>query len=253
MTTNKLFITLLAAGMGKRMQSDLPKVLHKVKGEAMIVRLLNQVAQLNPDKILIVVGKFYKIIKNEIDKFNINCQIVYINQEQPLGTGDAVKCTLSEFVEPNITNIILNGDVPMLQYQTIKEIYDYYLIQQSKFLITSINLANPTGNGRIILDIGNNFKEIVEEKDCLVEQKLITLVNCGIYILCSNVLTEFIPLIKNNNVQAEYYLTDLVKIYKKITDKKIDLLILAPEKEIEIYNVNTKEQLLYIEHLHEIY
>ena len=249
MITNKLYITLLAGGMGKRMQSDLPKVLHQVKGEVMIVRLLNQVVQLNPDKILIVVGKFHEIIRNEINKFINDDRIIYINQEQPLGTGDAVKCTLSEFNEPNIINIILNGDVPMLQYQTIKEIYDYYLTQQSNFLITSINLTNPTGNGRIILDVDNNFKEIVEEKDCSDEQKLITLANCGIYILCSDVLTKFIPLIKNNNAQAEYYLTDLVKIYKEIMNKKIDLLILDSEKEIEIYNVNTKEQLLYIEQL----
>jgi bifunctional N-acetylglucosamine-1-phosphate-uridyltransferase/glucosamine-1-phosphate-acetyltransferase GlmU-like protein len=258
---NKLYVTLLAAGIGKRMQSDLPKVLHKVKGEAMIIRLLKQVVLLNPNKILVVVGKFHDIIKNEIDKyipplgemesnfqnFLLNNQIIYINQEQPLGTGDAVKCTLCEFNGEPIVNIILNGDVPMLQYHTIKEIYDHYLTQQSNFLITSINLANPTGNGRIIMDPNHNFKEIVEEKDCLPDQKKITLVNCGIYICHSDILTKFIPLIKNNNAQTEYYLTDLVKIYKDATNQKIDLFILSPEKEIEIYNINTKEQLQFIE------
>jgi bifunctional N-acetylglucosamine-1-phosphate-uridyltransferase/glucosamine-1-phosphate-acetyltransferase GlmU-like protein len=286
---NRLYITLLAGGIGKRMQSDLPKVLHKVKGEVMIIRLLKQVIQLNPDKILIVVGKFRDMIKNEINKyfiehndssygipnnigrtphralhfseknlgksesqnnletFFLNNKIVYINQEHPLGTGDAVKCTLDEFNGESVINIILNGDVPLLQYQTIKEIYDYFLSQYSKFLITSINLSNPTGNGRIIIDTNHNFKEIVEEKDCLPEQKNITLVNCGIYICSSDILIKYIPLIKNNNAQSEYYLTDLVKVYKDATNQKIDLFVLTPEKEIEIYNINTKEQLQFIE------
>src|SRR5687767_3311129 len=114
---NNLYVTLLAGGMGKRMQSDLPKVLHKVKGEAMIVRLLKQVVQLNPVKILVVVGKFRDMIKNEIENHINDNRIVYINQEQPLGTGDAVKCTLHEFNDGSVVNIILNGDVPMLQYQ----------------------------------------------------------------------------------------------------------------------------------------
>ncbi|XWV26854.1 putative UDP-N-acetylglucosamine pyrophosphorylase [Tupanvirus soda lake] len=244
-TMDKLYVTLLAGGMGKRMQSDLPKVLHKVKGEAMIVRLLKQIMDLNPIKILIVVGKFHDIIKKEIETYINDERIVYVIQDQPLGTGHAVKCTLSEF-DDTVTNIILNGDVPMLQYQTIKEMYDYYLKVNSKFLITSINLDNPTGNGRIIID-DYNFKEIVEEKDCTIDQKKITLVNCGIYICSSDILNEYIPLIKSNNAQGEYYLTDLVKIYKDATNKVIDLFILAKEKEIEIYNVNTKEQLQFIE------
>ncbi|XWV25516.1 putative UDP-N-acetylglucosamine pyrophosphorylase [Tupanvirus deep ocean] len=243
---DKLYVTLLAGGMGKRMQSDLPKVLHKVRGEAMIVRLLKQVIVLNPIKILVVVGKFHDIIKKEIETHINDERIVYVNQEQPLGTGHAVQCTLSEF-DGSVTNIILNGDVPMLQYQTIKEIYDYYVAVNSKFLITSINLDNPTGNGRIIMDDDRNFKEIVEEKDCTIEQKKITLVNCGIYICSSDILNQYIPQIKSNNAQAEYYLTDLVKIYKDATNKIIDLFILAKEKEIEIYNVNTKEQLQFIE------
>lgn len=244
----KLYITVLAGGMGKRMQSDIPKVLHQVKGQTMIVRLLEQILLLEPNKILVVVGKYRSAIKSEIDKHINDNRIVYVNQEQPLGTGDAVKSTLPQFKKnERITNIILNGDVPLLQYQTIKEIYDSYLQKKSKFMITSINLKNPTGNGRIIIDNFGNFKEIVEEKDCSPEQKLIKLVNCGIYICDSNILLGYIPKIDCNNAQGEYYLTDLVKIYRNQTDQMIDLYVLAPDKEIEIYNINTKEQLQYVE------
>lgn len=246
---NKLYITILAGGMGKRMQSDLPKVLHKVKGTAMIVRLLHQIQLLSPDKILIVVGKYRHQIQEEIEKNILDEKIIYVDQPEPLGTGHAVKCTLNEFEDhAKIINIILNGDMPLLKYETIKEIYDYYLTKKSIFLITSINLNNPAGNGRIIIDQLNNFKEIIEEKDCTPKQKTITLVNCGIYIIDSNILKKYIPMINNLNAQSEYYLTDLVKIYSNASiNNKIELFILESSKEVEIYNVNTKEQLYFAE------
>lgn len=245
---SKLYVTILAGGIGKRMQSDISKVLLMVKGETMIVRLVKQVFNLKPDKIIIVVGKFRNQIKIEVEKYIKDDRIVYANQDKPLGTADAVKSTLPEFYnEPIINNIILNGDVPLIQYSTIKEIYDHYLKNNSKLLITSINLSNPTGNGRIIIDSNGNFKKIVEEKDCNAKQKLLTIVNCGIYITSSDILLSCIPKIKNNNASNEYYLTDLVNIYINTINKKVDLFVLPEEKKVEIFNVNTKEQLNYLE------
>lgn len=241
---NKLYVTILAGGLGKRMQSELPKVLHSVKGEAMIVRLLKQVIVLNPTKILIVVGKFGTIIKEEIEK-HIGLDIIeYVNQPDPRGTGDAVKCTLEYLPNETVDNIILNGDVPLLRSQTIKEIYQHFLSQQSKLLITSINLKNPQGNGRIIVN-NDIFEAIVEEKDCNANQKMITLVNCGIYVCSSDTLKKYIPAIKPNNAQNEYYITDLVILAKK--ENKIDLFTLESHKEIEIFNINTKQQLEFAE------
>lgn len=246
----KLYVTIMAGGMGKRMQSDLPKVLHKVKGEAMIVRLLKEVNYINPDKILIIVGKYKNIIKEEIDKHFTSEKIIYVNQPVALGTGDAVKCTLEYLEDNNITNIILNGDVPMLKHNTIQTILDHYRVSQSNMLITSIHLQNPAGCGRILLDSNNNFNEIVEEKDCNPTQKLITMVNVGIYICNSGILKELIPQISSNNSQSEYYVTDLVKLYKNnFSNGKLELHVLPTEKEIEIYNINTREQLLYIENI----
>ena len=239
-----LYVTILAGGAGKRMKSDLPKVLHLVKDKPMIVRLLKQVQILNPDKIIVVVGRFHQMIQDEIERHINDQRIIYVDQETPLGTGHAVKCTLPVLGTEHIDNIILNGDVPMIQHQTIREIYNQYLNDNAKLLITAINLANPTGNGRIIIDDNEHFKEIVEEKDCSSDQKLITLVNCGIYVCSSDVLTEFIPKIQNGNSQGEYYLTDLVKLYVEASHK-IGLYVLPAEKEMEIYNINTKEQLYH--------
>lgn len=250
--TKQLYVTFLAAGIGRRMQSEIPKVLQTVKNEPMLIKLINEVILMNPTKVLIVVGKFRHLIKEEIEK-NINdSRIVYVDQPNALGTGDAVKSTLPLFEYAflssdtgiTITNIILNGDVPLLKYNTIRDIYSYYVTNSSKMLITSINLSNPTGNGRIVIDDGI-FKEIVEEKDCNSQQKMITLTNCGIYIVDSKILTKYIPQITNKNASGEYYLTDMVKIYNE-TKEKIDLYVLTPDKELEIFNVNTKEQLQYL-------
>lgn len=237
-----LYITILAAGNGKRMNSPLPKVLHVINGETMIVRIIKQVLKLNPDKIIVVVGKYFAQIKEEIEA-HISTPITYTVQEQPLGTGDAVRSTLHLF-DKSVTNIILNGDVPLLQAETIQSIYRHYLSKKSKFQVTSINLDVPTGNGRIIMDDCGLFKEIVEEKDCTDVQRSVTLVNCGIYICCSDILIEYIPKIKCDNAQGEYYLTDLVKMYEK-NNNAIDLFVLDKDKEIEIYNINTASQLDY--------
>lgn len=237
-----LFITILAGGIGKRMESNIPKVLHKVNNESMIIRIIKESLILNPDKILIVVGKFYLDIKKEIENNIESDKIIYIMQKNPLGTGHAILCTLPHLNKEN--NIILNGDVPLIKAETIKEIYEYFLIKKSKLLITSINLNNPYGNGRIILNENNIFKEIIEEKDCNDEDKKITLVNCGIYIANSEILIENIPKINNINSQKEYYITDLVKIYSSLNT--IDLFILDKNKEKEVFNVNTKNQLYQI-------
>lgn len=244
--TKSLYITIMAGGQGKRMMSELPKVLHKVNGEAMIVRLIREVLQLNPEKILIVVGKFKDQIKTEIEKNITIDNIEYVDQIVPLGTGDAIKCTLGVLSNTNVNNLILNGDVPLIRFETINEIYQNHLKSNTEFTITSIDSSNPTGSGRIIID-NNIFQEIIEEKDCTSEQRKINLINCGIYICCSSVLHNYIPLIDNNNVQKEYYLTDLVKIYRQFTQKIINLHILSREKEIEIYNINTREQLEFVE------
>lgn len=243
---NKFYVTLLAGGIGKRMNSCVPKVLHLVNGKPMIVKLIKKVIKLNPHKIIIVVGKYHSQIKEEIDLYvPENNLITYVIQEKPLGTADAVKSTLHIFNEYEIiTNLILNGDIPLIHSSTLKEIYHHYLNINSKIMVTAINLDNPFGNGRIIFK-DNIFEQIIEEKDCCEEEKKVTLVNCGIYLCNSNILRKFIPKIKNNNAQNEYYLPDLIKIYKNETNKNIDLYVLSKEKQMEIFNINTPEQLMY--------
>lgn len=239
---NNLIITILAGGLGKRMNSSLPKVLHQVNGIPMIVRILGEIKQLNPHKILIVVGKFRDVIQNTILQYPIisDLNIEYVLQDPPLGTGHAVLSTLNYLNDTDV-NLIVNGDNPLLTYETLKNIVDYFTLSTSKLQITAVNSSNPKGSGRIILK-NNKFTEIVEEKDCNDEQRKLTIVNCGIYMTYGNILKQYIPMIKNNNVQKEYYLTDIVDVYKS-NNNLPSLYILDSNKELEMINVNTKDQL----------
>ena len=233
-----MLITILAGGLGKRMQSNIPKVLHLVDGSPMIIRILNQVVKLSPVKIFIVVGEFYPLIKDCID-MNLECGkhlIEYVFQPIPLGTGNAVYHTLKHLENyKNSYNLILCGDTPMLTFNTLYNLTKNFT---NDLLVTGIHLDNPYGYGRIVTN-NDQFVDIVEEKDCNEEQRNITLVNVSIYYVKVQVLFDTIPNITNNNKSNEYYLTDFVKIYNGIPN----LYILDETKVGEIVNVNSKQDL----------
>lgn len=246
MTERKPLIVIMAGGQGKRMNSPLPKVLHPVAGVPMIVRLIEQALALDPQNILVIVGKFRTEIQTEIEKWVISPLLIYVDQPEPMGTGHAVLCalpTLTELSDPNQNVLILNGDTPMLRYQTIQSILDSH---REPLTITALELEDPTGNGRIIRDSQGVFQEIVEQKDTTPDQALVKLCNVGIYVIRASTLFHFLPLITNDNAQKEYYLTDLVKLSRCSDGNEagVGLHILPSEAADEIFNVNTQEQLL---------
>jgi UDP-N-acetylglucosamine diphosphorylase/glucosamine-1-phosphate N-acetyltransferase len=229
-----LHITILAGGQGKRMNSPLPKVLHRLHDKPMIVWILETCLKLRPQKILIVVGAHGSLIRETIEQYITNDSIMYCTQLRPLGTANAVSATLP-YLEtiPDFRNLILNGDVPLIKVHTLQ-----LMLQKSAPLIVGvIRHPNPKGYGRIIMN-GDKFDRIVEEKDCTDEERKIDLVNCGIYVVDRSVLLTYLPQITNNNVQKEYYLTDLIKL-----SPHKEVVILPDCKLDEIYNVNTADDL----------
>lgn len=243
-TNNKLTITILAGGLGKRMKSILPKVLHKIHGKPMLVRVIGEALKLYPKKILIVVGEYRSIIEKTLLEWDVLDKIVFAIQETPLGTGHAVLCTLGDLSNSNNSyNIILNGDCPLLKSTTILDIVEVFVCNESDLQITSISNSNPTGCGRIVKDSTGKFLKIVEEKDCDDTERSINEINIGIYMAKNAILKKYIPLIKNNNSQKEYYLTDIVEIYLKNEGELVNLVELDHTKLPEIANINTKEQL----------
>ena len=243
---NNACIIIMAGGVGKRMNSDIPKVLHKINNKPMIIHILEKSLKLNVYKILIVVGKFYISIKNTISEY-INQEIIdskihYIMQNEPLGTGHAIMCCknfLSKTPE-YISNVcILSGDVPLITDNTINNLLNN--TQFCKILIA--NLENPYGYGRIKTK-NNKIIKIVEEKDCSYEEKKITFINTGIYSFNIKILLNYIDKLDNNNNQKEYYLT---QIFELISKDNIDINYNIIKDIKEISGVNTQEQLVILE------
>ena len=193
-------IIIMAGGLGKRMNSEIPKVLHLIKNKPMIVHVIEKAIELNVYKILIIVGKYYNIIKSTIEKY-INPEIYenlhYILQKEPLGTGHAIICckNMLNKLPSYIKNVcILSGDVPLIQSNTINNLLNNTNL--CNILICKIN--DPSGYGRIVLE-NNNITKIIEDKDCSIEEKNIQLINTGIYSINISILLQYIEKIDNNN------------------------------------------------------
>jgi UDP-N-acetylglucosamine diphosphorylase/glucosamine-1-phosphate N-acetyltransferase len=244
-----IVVIIMAGGLGKRMGSSLPKVLHKISGIPMICHILLKLKVLsnfvNINKILIVVGKYKDIIKKEIDKYDCLPKYEFVIQEQALGTGHAIKCCINNLNEfPESEALILSGDVPMLRPYTMHKLIN----MTENVKITTTILADSTGYGRIIKN-GEKFEKIIEQKDCSSKELEIKEINGGIYSIKSKYLCQYLPHLQNNNSQGEYYLTDIIEIIKR--EEKIDVGILKiPEENVyEIIGVNTVEQLKDLENL----
>ena len=242
-----LVVVIMAGGLGKRMDSELPKVLHKIGKMPMLVHLLMKLKVLEKkhkiDKILIVVGKYREIIQKTIEEYLATDVITFIDQPNPLGTGHAIQCCMEELKQYKSHNaLILSGDVPLL---TSELMYNMVRNVSIARLMTAIFLE-PHGYGRIIeteVDDLLFFKKIVEEKDCNEEEREIKKVNCGIYTFDCQILCKYLPQLKNNNAQKEYYLTDILEIIKNNEKVNIELYNIEKENHHETIGVNTKAQL----------
>ena len=234
-----LLIIVMAGGLGKRMKSDIPKVLHKVGEEPMLVKILNTAKSMNSKKIMVVVGKYRDIIEKTLKQYISLDNIVFVNQSVSNGTGGAIMCCRDKLENyKNYNVLVLSGDVPLISNKTLSNT----LMDLSNCKIVITKSDNPHGLGRIVLR-KNKFIKIVEEKDCNDEEKKINLTNTGIYAFNSDILYKYLPLIDNKNAQNEYYLTDIIEIIKVNENTDIDMYEIKKENQYELLGVNTKEQL----------
>lgn len=264
-----LTIVILAAGEGKRMNSDLPKVLHLFDGLPMLVRIIQTITQLRIENaqcnvsfshksademgrlnekscktvgftknIIIVTGKHDEQIKKTVSKYMPLTDLVFVKQPVPKGTGDAIKSCLSH-LNPEDDVLILNGDTPLIT----RDILTKFINNSLSANIIIAKVSNPYGYGRIVYDEANYLKEIIEEKDCDEKQKQIKVINSGIYLVKGWLLAEYIPKIDNDNAQKEYYLTDLFKLIKRFSCNGIRTYLLDENETKYISGVNTQEEL----------
>lgn len=240
---------IMAAGLGKRMNSNIPKVLHKINNRPMLITILEKCIELNPYKICIIVNnKNYGII-NEYIQYSIassiiNTKIKYIFQENQLGTGDAILSCNEYLLSLNnyIKNIlILSGDVPLISCVTMVNL----LKNLNNVNILTTYIDDPYGYGRVIIN-NNCVKKITEEKDCNEEEKKINLINSGIYAFNKNILCKYITKLDNNNNQKEYYLTQIIEKIN-MDNKLINYIVCNNSK--EVLGVNTVNELTNLQKL----
>lgn len=235
----QLAIIILAAGQGKRMNNpDQAKVMTELAGKPLIDYVLDVVERLEPDKLSIVVGHQKQSVINFIMSKDIEAE--FVEQKERLGTGHACLQTEEVFNDYDGNVLILAGDVPLIQADTLLHFISNHFENLSDVSVLSTLIPNPTGYGRIIRDENLNFIGIVEEKDANQTQKQIQEINSGVFLLNSKLLFSSLKKVKNNNAQKEYYLTDIIEILKN-EGKNVFAFPDADYKEIQ--GINTVEDL----------
>ena len=236
-----LNVVILAGGKGKRMKSDLPKVLHTVDGKSMLAIVVQKALNINyPNiKVYVVLGEFKTQISQDLEKWGLLNKVNIIIQKEALGTGHAVQCCYNDLItEPQSSLLVLFGDMPNISQELLDSMVGVHT-NTGHNLLGILELENPFGYGRIIKS-GDNLLAIVEEKDANEEQKKIKLVNTGLFLFNFDQLSNHLFKLDNNNKQNEYYLTDIVLIFRQ-NNISIKPYYIRDAK--EIINVNTPEQL----------
>ncbi|MDN4495384.1 bifunctional UDP-N-acetylglucosamine diphosphorylase/glucosamine-1-phosphate N-acetyltransferase GlmU [Ureibacillus aquaedulcis] len=205
-----IFAVILAAGQGTRMKSKLYKVLHPVCGKPMVEHVVDNIQSLNVSRIVTIVGHGAEKVKEQLgDKSE------YVLQEQQLGTAHAVIQAESILNGLEGTTLVVCGDTPLIQPETMKALYEHHNSQNAKATILTAVAGNPTGYGRVIRDADGQVSQIVEQKDATPEQQLVTEINTGTYCFDNKALFEALKLVSNENAQGEYYLPDVIEILQK--------------------------------------
>ena len=207
-----LAAVILAAGKGTRMNSNIPKVLHQIAGMPMLGHVLQLTESLKIKNPFVIVGHESDAVKSFIQKQGINASC--IDQTEQLGTGNALKCAKESLKKFDGNLIVLYGDVPFIQNNTILSMLDR-LKQGVDLSILGFNTPNPINYGRIIIGKGDEINEVVEEKDCSPSQKEIKMCNAGIYCGSSKLIFSLLSKLTNQNSNNEFYLTDIVRLAKE--------------------------------------
>jgi bifunctional UDP-N-acetylglucosamine pyrophosphorylase/glucosamine-1-phosphate N-acetyltransferase len=233
---NKISTVILAAGIGKRMRSKTPKILHHVLGKPIIAFVSDLARDIGSEQIILVVGDrthgTYTALGNDIS---------LVVQDEPLGSGDAAKQGLK--AADCKKTLILCGDVPLLTKQTVLRLLQYHEEKNADLTILTCKMDDPFGYGRIIRKHDDSIAAIIEQSDATPEQNAINEINAGVYFGRTEIIAAAIQKIDNKNKQGEYYLTDAIRNIAASGKKVCGYMI---DNEAEIIGVNTKSQLAQV-------
>ncbi|WP_293779411.1 bifunctional UDP-N-acetylglucosamine diphosphorylase/glucosamine-1-phosphate N-acetyltransferase GlmU [uncultured Oxalicibacterium sp.] len=237
-------IVILAAGMGKRMQSALPKVLHPLAGKPLLAHVIETARQLSPTRLCVIYGHGGDQVPQAMQANDL----AFAKQEPQLGTGHAVAQAVPQ-LDDSVPTLILYGDVPLTTATSLQRLLD--TAGAEKLGILTVNLDDPTGYGRIVRAGDNHTGDIcriVEQKDASETEKNIREVNTGIMVAPTPALKKWLSKLSNNNAQGEYYLTDIVAA--AVADG-VPVVSAQPDHVWETHGVNSKVQLAELERVHQ--
>jgi len=242
-----LDVLILAAGLGTRMRSNLAKVLHKLDGRPLINHVCLTATALAPRKIYVVIGHQGEDVTRAVFEELSEEHTAFVWQEEQLGTGHAVN-SAREFLETeDSTLLILSGDVPMIRAETLAALVQQHHNHRGKgaaCTILTVKLDEPKGYGRIVRDEAGFFSRIVEQKDASEDEKLIKEINSGIYCFNTKKLFSALSSVQNNNVQGEYYLTDVPALLREAGE---DISLYQHTDAREVSGINTRVELADLE------
>ncbi|MET3559242.1 bifunctional UDP-N-acetylglucosamine pyrophosphorylase/glucosamine-1-phosphate N-acetyltransferase [Streptococcus rupicaprae] len=208
------YAIILAAGKGTRMKSDLPKVLHKVAGISMLEHVYRAVQAISPEKIVTIVGHKGELVRDVLEN-----KTFFAEQTEQLGTGHAVMMAEPELLEADGQTIVIAGDTPLITGDSLKELIDYHVSHKNVATILTAEADNPFGYGRIIRNDKDEVIKIVEQKDANHYEQKITEINTGTYLFDNKRLFEALKETNTDNAQGEYYLTDVISIFRQAGEK----------------------------------
>jgi bifunctional UDP-N-acetylglucosamine pyrophosphorylase / glucosamine-1-phosphate N-acetyltransferase len=240
-------VVILAAGMGKRMQSALPKVLHPLAGKPLLQHVIETARSLAPGKLCVIYGHGGAAVPTAVGKWSEAMQstIDTALQEPQLGTGHAVMQAVPK-LEDDAPTLVLYGDVPLTTAASLRKLVE--AAGSDKLGILTVEFDNPFGMGRIVRENGCIVR-IVEEKDASEAERAIREINSGIMVVPTRHLKKWLGALSNNNAQGEYYLTDIVS--QAVADG-VEVVAAQPSAEWEVAGVNSKVQLAELERRYQL-
>jgi bifunctional UDP-N-acetylglucosamine pyrophosphorylase/glucosamine-1-phosphate N-acetyltransferase len=232
-------VVILAAGHGKRMHSDKPKVLHGLAGRPLLAHVIDTAKSLSPSSIVVVYGHGGETVREAIAGPGLD----WVKQEPQLGTGHAVQQALPKLAA-NAQTLVLYGDVPLIRQETLERLG---AAAGPGLAVLTVELDDPKGYGRVVRSRGR-IARIVEERDASEKERAIREVNTGIMVAPTKKLKSWLGRLKNDNAQKEYYLTDIVRL---AVDEDVPVSGVAAASAWEVLGVNSRAQLAELERMHQ--
>lgn len=237
-----LSVVVLAAGKGTRMRSALPKVLHPIAHKPMVQHVIDTAQQLQPSAVHVIYGHGGDVLQQSLKGQAVN----FVEQAEQLGTGHAVQQVIPHLAS-NENVLILYGDVPLTRLATLKKLLA--AAESSDLALLTVTLPDPTGYGRIVRDQHGAVSRIVEQKDAKPAELAISEVNTGMMVVHSASLKRWLAQLQNDNVQGEYYLTDIVAM---AAAEGVKIATSQPAEVSEVEGANNRMQLAALERAYQL-